>query len=51
MLLMFSSLPETNFDSLVTFILSSTNAFNLDQSKILLFAKELNIINSLSHAR
>ena len=38
---MFSSLPKTNFNSLVTFILSSVNAFNLDHCKILLFGKEL----------
>ena len=38
---MFSSLPKTNFNSLVTFIMLSANAFNLDQSKILSFAKEL----------
>ena len=39
---MFSTLPETNFNFSVTFILLSANAFNLDQSKILLFGKELN---------
>ena len=38
---MFSNLPEANFNFLVTFILSSANAFNLYKSKILLFVKEL----------
>ena len=37
----FSTLPQTNFNFSVTFILSSANAFNLDQSKILLFGTEL----------
>ena len=36
-----SSLPKTNFSSLVTLTLSSSNALNLDQSKILLFGKDL----------
>ena len=40
---MLSSLPKTNFNSLVTFILSSANALSLDQSKILSFGKELNV--------
>ena len=34
-------LPKTNFNFSVTFILLSANAFNLDQSKILLFGEEL----------
>ena len=38
---MFSTLPKTNFDFSVTFILSSANALNFDQSKVLLFGKEL----------
>ena len=38
---MFSTNPKTNFNFSVTFILSSADAFNLDQSKILLFGKEL----------
>ena len=38
---MFSSLPKTNVNFLVTPTLSSANAFNLDQSKTLLFGKEL----------
>ena len=37
----FSSLPKTYFDTSITFILSSANAFNLDQSKNLLFGEEL----------
>ena len=50
---MFSSLPKTNFDSLVTFILSTTNSFNIDQFKILLFGKELTLhsIDTLTHER
>ena len=38
---MFSTLHKTNFKFSVTFILSSANAFNLDQSKILLCGKDL----------
>ena len=38
---MFSTLPKTNFSYSVIFNLSSANAVNLDQSKNLLFAKEL----------
>ena len=38
---MFSTLPKTNFNFSVTFILSSANALKLDQSKILLFGKGL----------
>ena len=33
---------KTHFNFLIIFILSSANAFNLDQSKILSFGKELN---------
>ena len=43
---MFSTLPKTNFTFSFGFILSSANAFNLDQSKILLFGKELSHILS-----
>ena len=32
------------FDFTATLILSSANAFNLDQSKILLFGKELTVL-------
>ena len=39
---MFSTLPKTSFNFSFKFILSSANAFNLDQSKILLCGKELN---------
>ena len=42
---MFSSLPETNFNSIVTFILSSANALNLDLSKILPFGTELTMLS------
>ena len=38
---MFSTHPKTNFIFSVTFSLLSANAFNLDQSKILLFGTEL----------
>ena len=38
---MFSTLPKSNFNFWFTFILSSANAFNFDQSKILSFGKEL----------
>ena len=41
---MFSTLPKSNFNFWVTFILSSANAFNLDQSKNLSFGKELKTI-------
>ena len=37
---MFSTLLKTNFNFSVTFILSSANAFNLNQSKNLSFGKE-----------
>ena len=40
---MFSTLPKLNFNCTVTFILSSANAFNLDQSKILSFGNELRV--------
>ena len=39
---MFSTLPKPNLNISFTFILSSANAFNLDQSKILSFGIELN---------
>ena len=38
---MFSTLPETNFNVSVRFILSSASALNLDQSKNLSFGKKL----------
>ena len=37
---MFSNLPKTNLNFSVTFILSSANSLNLDQSKILSFGKK-----------
>ena len=40
----FFFLPKTNLNFLVTFILSSANAFSLDWSKILLFGKELQVV-------
>ena len=36
----FPTLPKTIFNFSVTFILSSANAFNLDQTKILPFGNE-----------
>ena len=39
---MFSTLPKTNFNFSVTFILSSASDFNLDRSKNLTFGKGLN---------
>ena len=45
---MFSTLPKTNFNFSVAFNLSSANAFNLDQSKILLCGKELNDVKQHS---
>ena len=36
--------PKTGFNFSAKFILSSANAFNLDQSKILSFGEELIII-------
>ena len=38
---MFSILHKTNFKFSVTFILLSAHAFNLEQSNMLLFGKEL----------
>ena len=38
---MFPTIPITNFNSLVAFILSSASALNLDWSKTLSFGKEL----------
>ena len=39
---MFSTLPNTNFKFLVTFIFSSANASNWDRSELMSFGKELN---------
>ena len=39
---MLVTLPKTNFNFSVTFVLSSVSAFNLEQSKYLSFGKELN---------
>ena len=39
----FCTLPKTNFNLLVRFILSSAKSFSLDWSKILLFVKELTL--------
>ena len=44
---MFSTLSKRNFSFSVTFILSSANAFNLDQSEILSFGKELNLHHTI----
>ena len=40
---MFSTLPKTNFNFSVTFILSSASDFNLDRSKNLTFGKGLKL--------
>ena len=42
-LIMSSNLSKTEIIIWATFISSSANAFNLNQSKILLFGKELNV--------
>ena len=42
---MFSTYSKTNVHFSVTFILSSANSLNLDQSKILSFGKELTLPN------
>ena len=42
MLVMFSTLPNTNFNFWVRIILLSANTSNSDKSKILLFSEELN---------
>ena len=39
-----STLPKTNFNFSVTFILSSVNPFNLDQSKHLSFGEEFRFL-------
>ena len=43
---MFSTLPKTNFSFFFTFILSSANAFNLDQSKNMSFGKESKVMHA-----
>ena len=45
---MFSTPSKIKFVILRTLILSSANAFNLDQSKILSFSKELNMAVSFA---
>ena len=42
----FSTLPKLNFNFSFTFILSSANALNLDQSVILSFGKELTLYHT-----
>ena len=44
---MFSTHPKTYFNFLITFILPSANALNLDQSKILSLGKELILVTEL----
>ena len=48
---MFSTVSKTNFNILVTFVLSCAkfNAFNLDKPKILLFGKELKLYTKAKH--
>ena len=38
---MFSTLPNTNFNFSIAFIVSSANAFNLDHFEIFMFGNEL----------
>ena len=38
---MLANIPKMNFNISVTFIVSSANAFNLDQSTIMSFGKEI----------
>ena len=45
---MLSTLLKPNFNVSVIFILSSANAFNLDQSKILSFGKEMMLVTPLN---
>ena len=45
---MFFTLPKTTFNISVTFVLLSANAFNLDQSKILMFGKELMTLRKIA---
>ena len=44
---MFSTQDKTNFSVTVTFILMSASVFSLEQSKNLLFGKELNLLNNI----
>ena len=46
---MFSTLQKPNFNSSCTFILSSTDGFNLDQLKSLSFGKELSIAERMEY--
>ena len=48
-LTMFSTLPTTKCNVLVTFILWSANTSNLDQSEILLYDKELTHYHTMLH--
>ena len=48
---MFSTFPKPNFNFSFTFILLSANAFNLEQSKTLLFGKELRDVQIQSICR
>ena len=47
---MFSTLSKREIVILATFNLSSTNAFNLDWSKILSFGKGLNVFHSIARS-
>ena len=47
---MFSAHCKTHFSISITFILSSANAFNLAQCKILSFGKELNTNQSINQS-
>ena len=47
---MFSTLSEGEINISATFILTSADAFNLDQSKILSFGKELRLVYEYKHS-
>ena len=48
---MFSTLPKTNFNFSNAFNLTSANALNLDQSKILSFGEELSEPDLISESK
>ena len=47
---MFSIIPKTNLNFLVTFILSSASTLNLDQCKILSFGKQFKIQDAMKQS-
>ena len=44
---MLVTIPRTNFNFSATFVLSSANTFNLNQSKNLSFGKELTLYHTI----